>query len=103
MKVVTVAPRRLGKPNLGALLEQTERRLRGSSTTFQRSKVRRRWRHVKYPGWITWEVASAGILSVQVLSKQPDSEWQLLQAFVGYLNRHLASQIDSISIHYYDD
>ena len=101
MKVVTVAPRQLGKPNLGVLLEQTER-LRGTSTTFQRSTVRRRWKHVKYPGWVTWEVVAAGILSVQVLSKKLDSEWQLLQAFVGYLNRHLATQIHSISIFYYD-
>ena len=30
----------------------------------------------------------------------PDHEWQMLQAFIGYPDRHLGEQIDSISIHY---
>jgi hypothetical protein len=29
-----------------------------------------------------------------------DHEWQMLQAFVGYLDRHLGEQIESISVYY---
>jgi len=100
VKVVTVVPKSLAKPTLGTLLEQTERRLRGTSTTFLRRRSRR-WTHVKYPGWITWDVSRSGVLSVQVQSKKLEEEWKLLQAFVGYLDRHLGAEIDSISILYF--
>ncbi len=101
MKMITVVPLELGRPTLGRLLEGTERRLRGGSTTFIRRK-KRRWVHAKYPGWITWDVSRGGTLNAQVQSKIPESEWQLLQAFVGYLNRHLSENIDSITIRYYE-
>jgi hypothetical protein len=31
---------------------------------------------------------------------KPNSEWQLLQSFVGYLDRHLGEYIESITITY---
>jgi len=102
MKLMSVVPLALGRPNLGTLLEQTERRLRGPRTTFIKQR-KRRWIHAKYPGWITWDVPKNGIMIVEVRSKRPESEWQLLQAFIGYLNRHLGDSIDSISILYYPD
>ena len=49
MKVVSVVPLQLGKPTLGALLDETERRLRGKGTTLIRHS-KRRWVHTKYPG-----------------------------------------------------
>ena len=102
MKLVNVVPVRLGRPSLGTLLEETERRLRGTSTTLIR-RSKRRWVHAKYPGWITWEQPKSGILIAEIRSKKHDSEWQLLQAFVGYLNRHLGEHVDSITILYYPD
>jgi hypothetical protein len=32
--------------------------------------------------------------------KIPDAEWQLLQAFIGYVDRHIGKHIQSISIIY---
>lgn len=102
MKLLSVVPVQLGRPNLGTLLDETERGLRGSSTTFIRRK-KRHWVHAKYPGWITWDVSKGSLLTAQVRSKKLDSEWQLLQAFIGYLNRHLGEHIDSITILYYPE
>ncbi len=102
MKVVSVVPLELRKPTLGTLLEQTERRLRGKGTTLLR-RGRRRFVHAKYPGWIHWEVSRGGILVAEVRSKKNDAEWQLLQSFIGYLDRHLGKHIDTISILYYPD
>jgi hypothetical protein len=46
-------------------------------------------------------VSKGGILVAEVLAKKSDAEWQLLQSFIGYLDRHLGDSVDSISILYY--
>lgn len=102
MKVVTVVPLAPGRPTLGTLLNGTERRLRGKGTTLIRSG-KHRWVHTVYPGRISWEVSKGGMLVAEVRTKKKNSEGQLLQAFIGYLDRHLAKHIDSISILYYPD
>jgi hypothetical protein len=56
--------------------------------------------HKTYGGWINWDEASGGVIVAEVRSKVPNSEWQLLQAFVGYLDRHFGKNIDSITITY---
>ena len=78
------------------LLKTTERQLRGPHTTFERIEEGR-WKHVKYPGWIQWDDAPGGILIAEIRTKVKDHEWQILDAFIGYLDRHLGEQIDSIS------
>jgi hypothetical protein len=102
MKVVSVVPVANDKPTLAALLTETERRLRGKGTTFVQNRPRR-WSHKRYPGQITWELAKDGILVAKVRSTKRDSEWQLLRAFIGYLDRHLGEYIDTITIRYYGD
>ena len=37
----------------------------------------------------------------EVRAKKSDAEWQLLQSFIGYFDRHLGKYIDSIAILYY--
>lgn len=36
----------------------------------------------------------------EIHTRVKDHEWQMLQAFIGYLDRHLGSEVDSISVHY---
>jgi hypothetical protein len=55
---------------------------------------------VKYPGWIQWDDAAGGLLVAEIRTKVKDHEWQILEAFIGYLDRHLGEQIESITIHY---
>ena len=99
MKILQVVPRRDNRKTLKRLLIDKERALRGSTTTFRR-KGAGRWLHKRYTGWITWDESSGGILLAEIHSRQPDTEWRLLQAFVGYLDRHLAQQIDTITVFY---
>jgi hypothetical protein len=49
---------------------------------------------------VQWDQAAGGLLVAGIQSKVKDHEWQLLQAFVGYLDRHLGEQIESISVYY---
>lgn len=102
MKLVSVVPIENDKPTLGTLLIETERRLRRRGTTLLRHG-KRRFVHAKYPGWITWDLTKGGILVAEIRSKKGESEWQLLQSFVGYLDRHLGEYIDTISIRYYHE
>jgi hypothetical protein len=55
---------------------------------------------VKYPGCIHWDDAAGGLLIAELRTKMKDHEWQILEAFFGYLDRHLGDQIESITIHY---
>lgn len=98
MKILQVVPRRDTESKLSSLLTAKERELRGSRTTFYR-KGPARWAHKAYPGWITWSEAKGGILVAEVHGRE-DSEWQLLQSFVGYLDRHISDQVESITIFY---
>jgi hypothetical protein len=99
MKTVQVVPKAGVDAKLKALLKATERHLRGGTTAFRRQQEGR-WKHVKYPGWIKWDEALGGFLLAEVHPGKQASDWQLLQAFIGYLDRHLGESIESISIYY---
>ncbi len=99
MKILQVVPRAGNSSKLKSLLKKTERSLRGPHTTFQRVREGR-WKHVKYPGWIEWDEAPGGLLVAEIRTKVKDHEWQMLQAFVGYLDRHLGDQIESLAVYY---
>ena len=99
MKIVQVIPVSTNESSLKAMLKAKERELRGKATAFIRQKEGG-WVHVKYPGWINWQQILPGVLIAEVNTKKPESEWQLLQAFVGYLDRHLGESIESITISY---
>ena len=101
VKVLQVVPRINAKKKLKTLLNEKERELRGPKTTFVRKRAGR-WVHTKYPGWINWDESVGGILLVEVQSKKTDLEWRLLSAFVGYLDRHFADSIESLTIFYRD-
>jgi hypothetical protein len=99
MKILQVIPRANKNVKLKALLKTTERELRGGTTTFVRQKEGR-WKHKRYPGWINWDETQGGVLVAEVKTVDPKAEWQLLQAFIGYLDRHLSDHIESVSITY---
>jgi hypothetical protein len=99
MKILQVVPKPGIESKLKTLLKNTERNLRGPHTTFHRMREGR-WKHVKYPGWIQWDQAPGGLLVAEIHTKVKDHEWQMMDAFIGYLDRHLGEQIESISIYY---
>lgn len=99
MKILQVVPKPGTKAKLKALLKKSERQLRDGHTTFHRMREGH-WKHVKYPGWIKWDEAPGNLLVAEIHTKVKDHEWQMLQAFVGYLDRHLGTEIESVSVHY---
>ena len=99
MKIVQVVPISKIGSKMKALLKDKEKELRGSSTTFYRSR-KGKWKHVKYSGWINWDKTKGGLLVAKVQTKKEEDEWKLLQAFIGYLDRNLGKNIESISIYF---
>jgi hypothetical protein len=99
MKILQVVPKPGISSKLKTTLKSTERTLRGPHTTFHREREGR-WKHVKYAGWITWDQAPGGLLVAEIQTKVKDHEWQMMDAFIGYLDRHLGEQIESISVYY---
>jgi len=99
MKILQVVPRSDTRARLKTLLKSSERHLRNGHTTFRRIKEGH-WKHAKYPGWVQWDEAPGNLLVATIHTKVKDHEWQMLQAFIGYIDRHLGEQVDSISVHY---
>lgn len=101
MKLLQIIPKEGNETSLKALLKKKERELRGTATTFVRTGEGR-WVHKSknYPGWINWDEVRGGLLVAEVQTKKDGMEWRLLQAFIGYLDRHLHDHFESISITY---
>jgi hypothetical protein len=99
MKIVQVVPISGIETKLKTLLRNKAAELRRKPTAFHRDR-RGRWKHVKYPGWINLAETSGGILIAEIHTKVEKAEWQLLQSFIGYLDRHVGENIESISIYY---
>ena len=99
MKIIQVIPKAKNKESLKSLLKKKERDLRGKGTTLIRYSEGK-FVHAKHSGWINWDEVAGGFLIAEVQTKKQDSEWQLLQSFIGYLDRHLGKHIESISITY---
>ncbi len=99
MKIVQVVPKSGIDSKLKTLLKNKATELRKKPTSFHRNR-RGRWKHVKYPGWINLDETKGGLLIAEIQTKVEGTEWQLLQAFIGYLDRHLGKSIESISIYY---
>jgi hypothetical protein len=99
MKILQAVPKSGVRATLKALLKSTERHLRNGNTTFRRVREGR-WKHIKYPGWIQWDQAPGGLLVAEIQTKVKGHEWQMMDAFIGYLDRHLGEHIESISVYY---
>lgn len=55
---------------------------------------------MNYTGVTKFAAAPGGILVVELRTQKIDQEWQLLQSFMGYLDRHFGEHIERISIAY---
>jgi len=73
--------------------------------TFYRSagkeRDRAKWSHSKYNGWIKLQRSDGEVVTAEIrsLSKSGD-EWQLLHAFIGWLDRHFGEDIEALHVHY---
>ena len=98
MKLIQVNPKGGNQQSILSALNKKELSLRNKQTTFY--KEGKKWKHKNYDGWITFTNSSGDILFAKVQSKVKPEEQKLLEAFIGYLTRHLTNMMDSLTIYY---
>ncbi len=96
MRLVQVIPRE--EYNLYAELvrKEADLRRRDLGTWRRRGKKTRdraRWVHSRYPGYVKIAKGMGEVVQLEIKS---DAGWQLLDAILGFLDRHLGADISSI-------
>lgn len=74
----------------------------GRGTLYRSGKKERnraKWAHKKYNGWILLERGRVDAVTAEVKSRT-DERNQLFESFIGFLNRHFAEQLLTITIVY---
>ena len=99
MKLVQITPlerRRLYSAMVKKEAEIRKRRAGAFSRVGVKRSNRSKWKHIRFKGWINLERGQSEIVTAKVNS--PD--WQLLAAFVGWIDRHFADQVQTVNIEY---
>jgi len=64
-------------------------------------KGRAKWAHQKHPGWVKLARGMGGVVLAEIRTKaDPDQEWQLFQAFLGFLDRNFRENLAAINIQF---
>ncbi len=68
-----------------------------------KERDRARWAHTSYKGWINLVRSAGEVVTVEVRSRSEEGDdWQILHAFVGWVDRHFAGKVRAVHIHYQD-
>lgn len=89
----------------GAMIAKEIQLAKKNQGTLHRSgrkiKDRAKWSHSSYKGWINLQRGLGNIVEAELLSTaKRDSEWQLLQSFLGFIDRHFSDKVQNVSIQY---
>jgi hypothetical protein len=103
MKLIQIVPADGFRLYSAMVKKQAEIRKSNRGTFFRSGKKSRgstRWTHVSHKGWINLERGLSEVVTAQVQSRVETDEWQMLTAFLGWLDRHFGGDISSVNIHY---
>src|SRR5438445_3311599 len=104
MRVVDIVPNERVK--LFDALQKKEASIRaaGRGTFFhtgRKLKNTARWKHKAYAGEIALKRQDAQGVSARIRSGARTGEWQMMSAFLGFVDRHFGSEISAITIRYH--
>ncbi len=103
MKVIQIVPPD-GLALYSALVKKEAELRKKNRGTFYRTAGKKRnsskWRHRAYPGWLDLARGVIEVVLAKIHAPAPDQEWQLLSAFLGFIDRHFGKRILAITIHY---
>ena len=61
-----------------------------------------KWSHKNFNGWVWIERGLGEVVLVELQSKgEKQGDWQLLHAFLGFIDRHFGEKIQAINVQYY--
>lgn len=103
MKIIQIVPREELRLYAALVKKEADIRKKGLGT-FYRASARKRnstkWRHKAYRGWINLERGLSEVVLGEIHAAAPQHEWQILSAFLGFIDRHFDERILAITIHY---
>ena len=101
MKIIQIVPRE-GLALYAALVKKEAEIRKKGLGTFYRAAARKRnsskWRHRTYRGWMKLERGLSEVVLAEIHAPAPDQEWQMLSAFLGFIDRHFGDRILTITI-----
>jgi len=104
MKQLQIVP----KPGFnlyGALVDREVQHRRKARGTFYRvgrkEKDQARWAHSTYPGWVKIARGMGEVVLAEIHTRaEPELEWRLFQAFLGFLDRHFRENLAAVNIQF---
>lgn len=104
MKVIQIVPQDGLALYAELAKKEAEIRRKGLGTFYPSGTKKRnasKWRHKAYPGWMSLERGLGEVVLAEIHAPAPDQEWQMLSAFLGFVDRHFfGRKILAITIHY---
>ena len=99
-----IVPKRSGRLFEALVKRESELADRNRGTFFRsgrKSKNAARWRHKKYVGWLKITRIADEVVSVDVNTRsRRGADWQLLQAFIGFVVRNFADHVEAMHIRF---
>jgi hypothetical protein len=65
-----------------------------------RSQHSARWKHKMYRGSVQLRHGQDEVVTAKIRSPTPEEERRLLSSFLGFVDRHSAERVDTITIRY---
>jgi hypothetical protein len=103
MRLIQIIPERRFKLYAALVRKEAELFQKNRGTFYRSSRKMKnaaKWAHKSYKGWV-WIERGLGDVVVIELQSKADDEWQLLHAFLGFIDRHFGAQIQAVNIQYY--
>ena len=104
MKSVEITPRARAQVYGALVKRQAEIQKKGRGTFVRKGPARAAsaaWQHKKFQGLVKLERDGDALVGVKIRSRTPDNEFNLLKAFLGFVDRNCRDQIASIAINYH--
>jgi hypothetical protein len=105
MRLIQIIPKRSYRLYGAIVKKEVDLHKKGKGTFFRsaaKEKDVAKWSHRSYKGWIWIKRGLSEVVLVELRTLSSDqNEWQLLHAFLGFLDRHFADNIEAINIQYF--
>jgi len=104
MRIVDIEPNPSAKLFDAMLKKEAAIRSAGRGTFFlagRKLKNSAKWKHKAYSGEITLTRHDAQRVSAKIRSGAKAGEWQMMSAFLGFVDRHFGEEIAAINIRYH--
>ena len=103
MRLIQIIPKDRFRIYSALVAKEVSLRKRNQGT-FRRAGEKLRswakWKHKKYNGWLWLQRGLGEVVTIQLQCKSKDVQWQIMESFLGFVDRHFADNIRAIHVQY---